>query len=88
MGLIQQCVAADQLDATVESVISDLLKGGPLAVASCKQLIYAIAGHDKETQQSMDEFTSKVIAGMRVMDEGQEGLAAFLEKRKPDWAEN
>jgi len=88
IGLIQQCVTADQLDATVESVTSDLLKGGPLAVATCKQLIYAVAGHDEETQQSMDEFTSKVIAGMRIMDEGQEGLAAFLEKRKPDWAEN
>jgi len=88
MGLIQQCVTADQLDATVEAVTSDLLKGGPLAVATCKQLIYAVAGHDEETQQSMDEFTSKVIAGMRIMDEGQEGLAAFLEKRKPDWTEN
>jgi len=87
MGLVQQCVAADQLDATIQSVSSDLLKGGPLAVASCKQLIYAIAGHDEESQQTMDEFTSKVIAGMRIMDEGQEGLAAFLEKRKPSWAE-
>lgn len=86
IGLIQRWVAADQLDATVDAVIDDLLKGGPLAVATCKQLIYAVAGHDEETQQSMDEYTSKVIAGMRIMDEGQEGLAAFLEKRKPGWA--
>ena len=87
IGLIQQCVAADQLDATVDAVINALLKGGPLAVATCKQLIYAVAGHDVETQLSMDEYTSKVIAGMRIMDEGQEGLAAFLEKRKPGWVE-
>jgi len=85
IGLIQQCVAADKLDETVKTVIDNLLKGGPLAVASCKQLVFAVAGHDKETQKSMDEYTSKVIAGMRIMEEGQEGLAAFLEKRKPQW---
>ncbi|GMR14867.1 MAG: enoyl-CoA hydratase-related protein [Gammaproteobacteria bacterium] len=88
IGLIQQCVTTEQLDATVESTIKNLLKGGPLAVATCKQLIYAVAGHDAEAQKSMDEYTSKVIAGMRIMDEGQEGLAAFLEKRKPRWLED
>ena len=85
IGLVQQCVNTDQLDVTVGSVINDLLMGGPHAVATCKQLIYAVAGHDVETQQTMDEYTSKVIAGMRIMDEGQEGLAAFLDKRKPGW---
>ena len=88
IGLIQQCVPADQLDVTVDSVIKDLLKAGPNAVSTCKQLIYAVAGHDEQSQQSMDEYTAKVIAGMRIMDEGQEGLAAFLEKRQPGWAEN
>ena len=88
IGLIQQCVTADELDEAVETVINNLLKGGPLAVATCKQLVFAVAGHDEEAQKSMDEFTTKVIAGMRIMDEGQEGLAAFLEKRKPDWASN
>ena len=88
IGLIQQCVTADKLDEAVETVIINLLKGGPLAVATCKQLAFAVAGHDEETQKSMDEYTTKVIAGMRIMDEGQEGLAAFLEKRKPDWVDN
>lgn len=87
IGLVQQSVAADQLDATVASAVNDLLKGGPQAVTTCKQLIYAVAGHDEEAQKSMDEYTSKVIAGMRIMDEGQEGLAAFLEKRKADWVQ-
>lgn len=87
IGLIQQCVAADQLDAAVETVIRQLLKGGPLAIKACKELVYAVAGHDEETQKSLDEYTAKVIAGMRIMDEGQEGLAAFLEKRKPGWVE-
>ena len=52
-------------------------------MATCKQLVFAVAGHDEETQKSMDEYTTKVIAGMRIMDEGQEGLAAFLEKGEP-----
>ena len=88
IGLVQQCVTADKLDEAVEQVIDKLLKGGPFAVATCKQLVFAVAGHDEETQKSMDEYTTKVIAGMRIMDEGQEGLAAFLEKRKPDWIDS
>ncbi len=85
IGLIQQYVATDKLDESIESVIDDLLKAGPFALGSCKQLIYAVAGHDEESQKSMDEYTTGLIAGLRVMDEGQEGLAAFLEKRKPGW---
>ncbi|NOR18917.1 MAG: enoyl-CoA hydratase/isomerase family protein [Xanthomonadales bacterium] len=85
IGLIQQCVAENQLNESVESTIAELLKGGPQAVTTCKQLVFAVAGHDEESQKTMDEYTSGLIAGLRVMDEGQEGLAAFLEKRQPDW---
>ena len=85
LGLIQQSVAKDELDDCVESVIVELLKGGPFAVNTCKQLVYAVAGHDEESQKAIDEYTSGLIAGLRIMDEGQEGLAAFLEKRKPAW---
>lgn len=85
IGLIQQCVAPDDLDKTVDQAIKLLLKGGPQAVITCKELVFAIAGHTPETQQAIDEYTAGVIAGMRVMEEGQEGLAAFLEKRKANW---
>lgn len=88
IGLIQQCVAADELDNAVSQVIKLVLKGGPDAVVTCKELIFAIVGHNQETQLAIDDYTTKVIAGMRVMDEGQEGLAAFLEKRKPEWVSN
>lgn len=85
IGLIQQSVCAEELDEAVQKVAKQILKGGPQAVITCKQLVYAIAGHDQDTQEAVDEYTAGVIAGMRVMDEGQEGLAAFLEKRKADW---
>jgi len=85
IGLVQQCVKQDELTEIVESITTDLLKGGPEAVATCKQLIYAIAGHDEESQKAVDEYTAGLIAGLRILDEGQEGLAAFLEKRKPEW---
>jgi len=88
IGLIQQYVAAGQLDETVEDMIRALLKGGPLAVAHCKQLAFAVAGHSAKSQQTLDEYTAKLIARLRVSAEGQEGLAAFLEKRKPAWVEN
>lgn len=88
IGLIQQYVSAEQLDETVEDMIRALLKGGPLAVAHCKQLAFAVAGHNAKSQQTLDEFTAKLIARLRISAEGQEGLAAFLEKRKPDWVHN
>lgn len=88
IGLIQECVTQEALDGAVGSVVNSLLKGGPVAVTICKQLVFAVAGHNKKTQKSTDEYTSGLIAGLRVMDEGQEGLAAFLEKRKPGWIED
>lgn len=88
IGLVQQCVPENELDAAVEKAIQQLLKGGPVAVAICKQLVFAVAGHNKKAQKSKDEYTAGLIAGMRVMDEGREGLSAFLEKRKPGWLDH
>lgn len=88
IGLIQQYVAAEQLDDAVEDMLSALLKGGPLAVAHCKHLAFLVAGHSAKSQQSLDEYTAKLIARLRVSAEGQEGLAAFLEKRRPAWVHN
>jgi len=85
IGLIQQLVPADQLDQAVEGIIKELLKSGPLAVAECKRLAFEIAAHNATSQQAIDKYTAKLIARLRVSQEGQEGLAAFLEKRKPDW---
>ena len=88
IGLIQQSVSAAQLDETVDDMIRQLLMGGPMALTHCKQLVFEITGHDKESQKSIDERTARRIARLRVSDEGQEGLTAFLEKRKPGWIDH
>jgi len=85
IGLVQQTVAAEHLDDMLEQMIRQVLNGGPLAVAHCKQLVFEIAGHNEHTQRKTDEMTARLIARLRVSPEGQEGLAAFLEKRNPNW---
>jgi len=87
IGLVQQVVDAGQLDAAVEDIVEQILSGGPEAVAHAKQLVFGIAGHNVDVEKSIDEKTARLIADLRVSEEGQEGLAAFLEKRKPGWIE-
>ena len=85
IGLIQQTAAENELDIVVEDTINQVLKSGPAAVSHGKQLIFEIAGHDANSQKLTDEITARLIARLRVSDEGQEGLTAFLDKRKPGW---
>lgn len=85
LGLIQEVVPADQLDEATEKQIRLLLKAGPQAVGYCKSLTFAIAGHDVNSQKQMDAMTAKLIAELRVSEEGQEGLSAFLQKRAASW---
>ena len=85
IGLLQQAVSAEQLDETVEEIVGRVLSSGPKAVVHGKQLVFKIAGHGIDVQKSIDKYTARLIADLRVSEEGQEGLAAFLEKRKPGW---
>jgi methylglutaconyl-CoA hydratase len=75
IGLIHE--VADDLDAAVEHVLAELLSAGPDATRAAKQLARA--------PQSAEE-TARLIATHRTSPEGQEGLRAFLEKRKPSWS--
>jgi methylglutaconyl-CoA hydratase len=85
IGLVQQTVPLARLDEAIEDIIGQILQGGPQAVTRAKQLVFDIAGHSVATQKDLDESTARLIADLRVSGEGQEGLAAFLEKRKPGW---
>jgi methylglutaconyl-CoA hydratase len=83
IGLLHEVVAADQLDAAIDRQIGLLLKAGPLAAAQAKTLVRRVDGERDGAR--LDADNAALIAGLRVSAEGQEGLSAFLDKRKPAW---
>jgi len=74
---------SESLELYVQNVIGLLLTSGPKAVTICKQLIFDVC-NNLTVPQTCD-YTAKVIADIRASEEGQEGMKAFLEKRKPNW---
>lgn len=84
LGLLSEAVTEEELDSTVEELIEQLLKNSPDAVSAAKQLIFDIADHQDDDEELMEK-TSLRIATIRVSEQGQEGLSAFLEKRRPNW---
>jgi methylglutaconyl-CoA hydratase len=84
IGLLHAVVPSDDLDAAVQRQIALLLKAGPLAASHAKTLVRRVA-HDTDRDR-LDRDNADLIARLRVSPEGQEGLAAFLDKRKPYWA--
>ena len=85
IGLLHESVAAGQLDAAGDRAVHFLGKGGPLAQGEAKQLALRVAGVTREAAERIDIENARLIAHLRVSDEGQRGLAAFLDKRAPDW---
>ncbi|MCX8086444.1 MAG: enoyl-CoA hydratase/isomerase family protein [Rhodocyclaceae bacterium] len=84
LGLIHEMVADEAgLDAAIGEWVAAILKNGPQALAEAKALIRAIAG--RPLGPEVVEDTVERIARLRVSPEGQEGLNAFLQKRKPNW---
>lgn len=82
MGLVHEIAPAGGLDAAVERLIAAIAGNGPRAVAEAKRLIR------ENTALSRDlaiENSVRAIAALRASPEGQEGLTAFLEKRRPAW---
>ena len=82
IGLVHIVAPQDQLDAAVDKKVGEILQGGPVAQATVKALLRRL-----ETMEPMEApgLTSRVISELRTGEEGQEGLAAFLEKRQPGW---
>ena len=83
LGLVNRAVPADQLDAVVDSFVTDLLAGGPGALAATKELLTRV------TTMSVDEafvWTAEMSGDLFRTDEAREGMQSFLEKRPPNWA--
>jgi methylglutaconyl-CoA hydratase len=74
IGLVHE--VAKELDAAVERVVGELLTSGPQAAREAKRLI---------RMRPQGEETAQLAARLRAGDEGQDGLRAFLERRKPGW---
>ncbi|MFG1710148.1 enoyl-CoA hydratase-related protein [Nonomuraea sp. M3C6] len=83
IGLLSRAVPEEELDATVAHYAGLLMKGGPEALAITKRLVREVPqvsfeeGQRQMTQLSAERFTS---------EEGQEGIAAYMDKRPPKWA--
>lgn len=85
LGLLHEVVEPDQLDAAIAKELKLLKAGGPLALAEAKALVAGVEGRTLGQQQALDAGTAALIARLRISTEGQEGLGAFLSKRKPAW---
>jgi methylglutaconyl-CoA hydratase len=83
IGLLHDIVMPEELDARIGDVLEALLAAGPAAQVACKDLIRAVAG--RPVDRALVEYTAELIADVRASAEGREGVAAFLEKRKPGW---
>ena len=84
MGLVHEVCDPDELDATFDHVLGEMLKAGPRAQRETKQMIAAVA--DAGSLDASEQLRLETIARLRVSDEGQAGMAAFFDKQPPPWA--
>ena len=84
IGMLSALVPASELDASIEALLKHLLAGGSGAHARIKDLVHDVAGRPIDDELKGD--TARRIAEIRASEEGKEGIASFLEKRKPKWS--
>lgn len=85
IGLVHETVAdAGALETRGQELVSALLQGAPGAIRDSKRLVARVA--HQPVDEALMEFTAQNIAERRASAEGQEGLAAFFDKRKPNWS--
>jgi methylglutaconyl-CoA hydratase len=83
IGLVHGISPLNALDDAVATFVAHLLQGGPQAQARAKRLVADVAG--RPVTEAVRQLSARAIAEGRASAEGQEGLAAFFEKRKPAW---
>ncbi|MBD3404167.1 enoyl-CoA hydratase/isomerase family protein [candidate division GN15 bacterium] len=85
VGLVNKVVEDERLDDEVRHLTESILSSGPNAVAMAKQLVSNVP---QMAPKEFKPYTAEMIAKLRISDEGQEGMNAFLSKRKPAWVTN
>jgi methylglutaconyl-CoA hydratase len=83
IGLVHEIATEETLDAAVARVLAELRTAGPQAVSAAKHLIVDVGALSYDASR---DHTAHAIATQRTGDEGQEGLRAFLERRKAGWS--
>ena len=81
-GLVNRAVPAAELDAAVDELVGQLVSSGPAALATCKRMVREVGDMDLD---AAGPATAEMIARLRMSEEGQEGMSAFLQRRKPAW---
>lgn len=83
IGFVHELVDADALEAKVGELAQALVSASPAAVRACKKLVQDVA--DRAIDDALVAATVEGIAEIRASDEGREGVASFLQKRRPAW---
>ena len=91
LGLLSEVVTEEALDREINRLVEQLLANSPAATREAKALIFDVAEQAINTDERSEELiamTSERIATIRVSEQGQEGLRAFLEKRPASWLQD
>ena len=86
LGLVHEVVDRRALGVRGRQIVDALLEGGPEAQRAAKELVFSVSGRATSDDGLIEE-TAQRIAELRASEEGREGIAAFLEKRRPNWRE-
>jgi methylglutaconyl-CoA hydratase len=83
VGLVTLAVPDAELDAATDTIVGQLLLGGPSALAATKELLHRVP--ETPTAEEAFRWTARMSARLFAADEGREGMTAFAEKRRPRW---
>ena len=83
LGMVHELATAETLDEKVDELVRTLVANGPHAARACKRLVQDVGG--VPITEALRAETARRIADIRASDEGCEGVASFLNKRKPSW---
>jgi len=84
-GLADEVAPADALDARVNAAVNAVLECAPQALAETKALLFFV--QDRSLDETLP-YRAELISRLRESEEGQEGMLAFIQKRKPQWAQS
>lgn len=83
MGMVHELATPETLDEKVDELVRTLVANGPQATRACKRLVQDVSG--VPITEALRGETARRIADIRASEEGREGVASFLSKRKPSW---